>query len=371
MRTLLSLIIGIFLLGCQPQDQDQKAENPQFFYVGTYTDESSEGIYRYQLNANGTLGRLGLAARSPNPSFLALTPDNRFLLTVNEIDQKGTGTVASYRVREDTLLFLSKSSSGGAHPCHIAVNRDGFVLTSNYSGGNVGLLRLDREGKLSDLLDLDQHQGNGSTRRQQGPHAHMARFADRRQSVIAADLGTNELWFYRLDTSRGQLIPAHPPTLKMARGAGPRHMTFHPNGQWIYVINELNSTVTPVHKTANGDYRKGASVSTLPQDFQGENLCADIHISSDGRYLYASNRGHNSIAVFRVSPEDGSLRIAGHHNIRGNWPRNFALSPDEKYLLVANQKSDNIVAFSRDSTSGQLDYTGQIEAPAPVCILFE
>ncbi|HKL37352.1 MAG TPA: lactonase family protein, partial [Bacteroidales bacterium] len=277
----------------------------------------------------------------------------------------------SYRIQGDTLLPLSTRSSGGAHPCHIAVDRQGFVLTANYSSGNVGLLRLEEEGKLSDLLDVHQHHGRGATKRQKGPHAHMARFMHKGESILAADLGTNELWFYRLDTSKSKLIPGQPQTLEMAEGAGPRHMTFHPNGRWIYVINELNSTVTQVHKKAKADYLKGPSFSTLPPDFQGENYCADIHISSDGKFLYASNRGHNSIAIFKVNPQDGSLRMTNHHNIRGDWPRNFSLSPDEKYLLVANQKSDNIVAFRRDSSSGGLDYTGQIEAPSPVCILFE
>ena len=370
MKTYLPIIIGLLLAACQSQDQDKKKTQADCFYVGTYTEGQSEGIYRYQLNADGSMHPLGLAAPSRNPSFLALTSDDNFLVAVNEINQEGTGTIESYRIREDTLMLISTRNSGGAHPCHITVDRQGFVLTANYSSGNVGLLRINRRGKLSNLLDEHQHDGSGSTSRQEGPHAHMARFLEEHH-IIATDLGTNELWFYQLDTTHGKLLPAEPQTLSMEEGAGPRHMTFHPNGRWIYVINELNSTITLVHKKAKENYQKGPSVSTLPQDFQGTNFCADIHISSDGSYLYASNRGHNSIAVFHVNPNDGSLQMIRHHKTRGNWPRNFSLSPDEKYLLVANQKSNNIVAFQRDPASGVLDYYGQIEAPSPVCILFE
>jgi 6-phosphogluconolactonase len=369
-KTYLPFIVGLFLAACQPQDGDRKENQSHYFYVGTYTEGQSEGIYRYQLKPDGSMHRMGLAAPSRNPSFLALTPDGNFLLAVNETNQEGTGTIESYKTRGDTLIRISTRNSGGAHPCHLAVDPQGWVVTANYTSGNVGLLRLNSQGKLSNLQDLHQHEGSGSTPRQEGPHAHMARFVPDNQ-VIATDLGTNELWFYRLDTTRGNLIPEEPRTLSMAKGAGPRHMTFHPNGQWIYVINELNSTITPVHKKANGNYQKEPSVSTLPKDFQGTNFCADIHISSDGNYLYASNRGHNSIAVFHVNPDDGSLHMIGHHKTRGDWPRNFSLSPDEKYLLVANQRSNNIVAFQRNSASGVLKYLGQIEAPIPVCILFE
>lgn len=369
MNTYLYLLMGLLLAACQPQEQNKNETKADIFYVGTYTKGQSEGIYRYQLNADGSIHDMGLDASSRNPSFLALTPDASFLLAVNEINQEGTGTIESYRIREDTLMLISTRNSGGAHPCHVAVDRQGFVLTANYTSGNVGLLRLNRQGELSNLLDLHQHEGRGSTPRQKGPHAHMARFTDPTH-IIATDLGTNELWLYQLDTTRGKLNPTEPQTLRMADSAGPRHMTFHPNGRWIYVINELNSTVTQVFRENNGKYRTGPSCSTLPPDFQETNLCADIHISSDGKYLYASNRGHNSIAVFKVNPEDGSLKMITHHKTRGDWPRNFSLSPDEKYVLVANQRSNNIVAFQRDSATGVLDYKGQIEAPSPVCIVF-
>lgn len=342
------------------------------FYVGTYSNGSSQGIYQYSITPDGRLDSIGLAALCENPSFLTKSPDNRFLLAVNEItNAEQTGTVESWRITKDSLQFISRQSSGGAHPCHVTVNDSGYVLTSNYTGGNVGLLKLNpTSGKLSTLLAVQQHTGQGSTQRQQGPHAHSSWFIPGSNQVISVDLGTNELWFSEVVPDQSNLVPIYPVRLAMAEGAGPRHLTFHPNKEWIYVVNELNCTVSLIKKDKDSDYQVFSSISTLPADYNQENTCADIHVSKDGKFLYASNRGHNSIAIFSVDDKDGTLTTVGHASTHGDSPRNFSLSPDDQLILVANQKTNNIVAFKRDAVSGLLTYVDEIGAPTPVCILF-
>lgn len=373
MKAYISILCLLFLASCQPKNQ-KIAEDKSFssFFVGTYTGEKSEGIYKYLLKPNGKLELIGLAAKSDNPSFLTLSTDGKYLLAVNEINNdKGEGTVESFKVSDDSLTFLSRSSSGGAHPCFISMNKEGYVLAANYSGGNVGLLKLNEKGELSDLLDVQQHKGSGSTDRQAGPHAHSAYFEEEGNDIISVDLGTNEILFSILEKERNKLVPSYPHRLKMDPGAGPRHLAFHPTEKWIYLVNELNSTITLLAKDEKGDYQKKSSHSTLPSDYTEDNYCADIHISSDGRFLYASNRGHNSIAIFEVLRGSGKLKVLGHHSTHGEWPRNFSLSPDEEFLVVANQNSGNIVSLKRDKEKGLLEFVHEIEAPSPVCILFQ
>ncbi|MDA3822135.1 MAG: lactonase family protein [Bacteroidales bacterium] len=367
------LIIGILVLfGCNSNKEKAKSiETGIPFYVGTYTGPESQGIYKYILQDNGQMKSIGLAAITPNPSYLTKSTDNKYLLAISEVSSKDkTGMVKSYSIENDSLVFISESTSGGAHPCFVSADKSGFVAVANYTGGNVALLKLDKEGQLSELLDLHQHTGSGITTRQRNPHAHSAWFDQGNNRIIAVDLGTNELWLYNLDKENNKIIPADPPTLKMNPGAGPRHLTFHPNGKWIYVVNELACTVSLVEKTANQGLSLHSSYSTLPVDFTEDNSCADIHISSDGKFVYASNRGHNSIAIFAVDNGSGELQAIGHESTRGETPRNFSLTPDNTFLLVANQNSNNIVSFNRNKETGLLKLNSEIEAPKPVCILF-
>lgn len=366
-------IIAISLLllsGCQMNDHDKSQVQQSSFFVGTYTSDESKGIYKYILKENGQIEQIGLAAETENPSFLTKSVDNRFLLAVNENNIEGAGSVSSFAIVDDSLKILSQSSSGGAHPCYISVNKLGFVLVANYTGGNVGLLKLNEKGELSDLLDVQQHYGKGSSERQQTPHAHYSSFSPYQNGVISIDLGTNELWFSDLDAEKHILVPSDPAKLKMDSAAGPRHMVYHPNDQWIYVLNELNSSITILSKNIEEKYIKGGSISTLPKDYTEASFCGDIHISSDGKFLYASNRGHDSIAIFEVDEQTGLLKLQMHQETHGNWPRNFSFSPDERYILVANQNSNNIVSFKRNKSTGLLKYETEIEAPTPVCILF-
>lgn len=368
MKLFYILIASLLITGCTVFNEDNNADNFPF-HIGTYTSGSSEGIYNCTLNSDGSFDTIKLVGRSSNPSFLVASHDNKFLLATNEVDSSGTGFIESYLLSKDSLIFISRKTSGGAHPCHLDIDSLGNVLVSNYSGGNVGLLNLDSNGYLSELLFIDQHSGSGSTDRQEGPHAHSAYFSPTGQ-IISADLGTNELWLSLLDESFESLIADDPKKVILDDGAGPRHIAFHPNGKWIYVINELNSTVTHLDYNSQKIIRILKSISTLPEEFNGSNYCADIKVSKDGAHLYASNRGHNSIAIFEIDPETGELGSQGHSPTHGDWPRNFSLSPDDRYLLVANQRSNNIVSFERDEDSGELEYVSQIEAPEPVCILF-
>ena len=372
MKYQIICILLVVLTGCKTSKKEIKQDSNSYsFYVGTYTDKKSEGIYKYKLDENGQLKSLGLVAKSENPSFLAMSDDRKYLLVTNEISNDAeVGTIESYSVSDDSLSFINKSTTGGAHPCFVSTNPMGYVLTANYSGGNIGLLKLNSKGELSSLLDIQQHSGKGIGDRQQAPHAHSAWFESSNNNVISVDLGTNELWFSQLDTILHKLQAKDPYKLNMTDGAGPRHLTFDPNNKWIYVLNELNSTVSLLRKTDKHQYNKVLSYSTLPSAYTDANYPADIHISSDGKFLYASNRGHNSIVIYSVNQSDGSLNLLDHVSTHGKWPRNFSLSPNENFLLVANQHTNNIVSFKRDKVTGLLEYVGQVEAYSPVCIVF-
>lgn len=362
----------LVFFGCNTKTSDEQTSSETFpFFVGTYTTGESEGIYKYRLEKNGKLKKIGLYAKSENPSYLAISSDKKYLLAVNETNSSdGTGTVESFRIHDDSLEFISRSSSGGAHPCYVSLNKNSYVTIANYSGGNLGLLKLQEDGKLSELLDIQQHSGSGTTERQKEPHAHSALFYGDGLDIIAADLGTNELWFSRLDEGKEEIDPVFPHKLRMEAGAGPRHIAIHPDGNLIYVINELNNTISLIKKNEDDKFFVKSSFSTLPDDFEGESFCADIHITSDGKFLYASNRGHNSIAAFKIIPQSGILKHIGFYPDEINWPRNFSFSPDENFLIVANQKSGSIVSFKRNINTGELVFIDKVEAPEPVCIKF-
>ncbi|ARV07762.1 6-phosphogluconolactonase [Polaribacter sp. SA4-10] len=369
----LSPLILIIVVFCSCQKKEVKTTTPakrnNNFYVGTYTNKEGKGIYKYELTELGKLKIIGLVATTKNPSFLTKSEDNKTLFAVNETNYNGTGSVTSYLIDKDTLNFISKSKTGGAHPCFIATNNENYILVANYSGGNVGLLKFDATGKLSELLNVQQHFGKGTTSRQEASHAHSAWFHPTKKEVISVDLGSNQLWFSTIDTEKDVLVLTEQKTLQMAEGAGPRHLTFHPNNKWIYVLNELNNTVSLVKESEN-KYFIDSSISTLPEDFTSFSKAADIHVSKDGKFLYASNRGHESIVIYEVNSENGTLKTVGFESVLGKNPRNFSLSPNDKFLLVANQDTDNIISFKRDAATGELTFVSEISAPTPVCILF-
>lgn len=368
------LAIVLFAIPFQSKNSVKKcnSESGSVFYVGTYTRGDSKGIYQYKLLKNGKLEKIALVAEETNPSYLAKSPDNKFLLAVNEIrDNNGKGgQISSYQIMGDKLKLINRTYSGGDSPCYVSIGQFGTVLTSNYHSGTVGLLKLSESGELLGPLDISQHEGQGISPRQKGPHAHMTIFEPSGSSIVSVDLGTNDLWFHTLNEEQTSFVPSAPKKLALPAGAGPRHMAYHPNGKWFYVIYELSSIVTQINANASGNYEIVDTVTTLPDGFSDTNRCADIHISNDGKFLYASNRGHNSIAIFSIDSENGQLSMVGHTSVYGDWPRYFTFSPNEDFLLVANERSNSIVSFSRNKENGTLEYVDQIEAPSPVCLVF-
>ena len=309
LRGLFLLIIAINFSSCG--ESSKKQIQSMDFYVGTYTDGESQGIYKYKLTVDGKLEKVGLMAKAENPSYLAFDKSKNYLVAVNEVNEDGVGYVSSFELGQDSLVLINKRSSGGAHPCHISVNDEGFVLVANYSGGNMGLLRIDSNGELSKLLDVQQHEGNGSHERQEAAHAHSGWFIED-GTIISVDLGTNQLWLSEIDLDSLKFRALEPSTIDMEDGAGPRHLSFYPENNWMYVINELTSSVSLVVKDpSEGLYSIDQTISTLPEDFTEPNTCADIHISRDGKFVYASNRGHNSLAIFAVDQRTGQLSSIG------------------------------------------------------------
>lgn len=367
MKYLLNILFLLIFLGCKTDAV--KIEKSSVFYVGTYTKKESKGIYKYRMSEEGKLKNLGLMATITNPSFLTKSNNHKILFAIAETNKNGTGFVHSYLIKKDSLQLISTQKTGGADPCFVAINKNNYLIISNYSGGNIGLLKATKNGKIRALSDIQQHLGKGTTTRQTAANAHSERFHPIKNEVISVDLGTNELWFSTIDTTKNKLVFTHQKKLKMAVGAGPRHLSFHSNNKWIYILNELNNTVSLV-KEKQETYFIDTTIATLPKKFLENSNAADIHISKDGKFLYVSNRGHNSIAIFEVNPKNGHLKIVGYEFVLGKNPRNFSLSPNEGFLLVANQDTDNIISFKRNTITGKLTFADEIPAPTPVCILF-
>ena len=349
-------------------------------YVGTYTGQKSKGIYAYRFNARtGSVAALGVAGETVNPSFLAIHPNQKYLYAVNEVgDFAGghTGAVSAFALDAKTgkLTFLNQVSSHGADPCYVVVDSTGQnALVSNYGSGTVAVIRLEKDGRLGAASSVIQHSGSSVDRtRQEGPHAHSINLSADNRFAIAADLGLDELLVYRFDADRGTLQANDPPFVKVHPGAGPRHFVFHPSGRFAYVISEMQSTVTAfAYDAARGTLRQLQTLSTLPKGFAGQNDDAEVRVHPSGKFLYGSNRGHDSIALFTIDPERGTLTPAGQTSTQGKTPRNFNLDPTGTYLFAANQDTDNVVIFRVDPDTGHLTPTGQVlSVPSPVCVRF-
>lgn len=349
-------------------------------YVGTYTSGKSEGIYLYRLSlSSGELKQVTTTKGVKDPSFLAISPNRRFLYSVNEVEEfenKKSGALSAFAIDQKTgeLKLLNQRPSLGGAPCYAVVDKTGrFVLIANYVGGNVAVLPVRSDGSLGDATDVKQFQGSSiDADRQQGPHAHCIVLDHANRFAYSCDLGTDKIMIFRFDVRGGKLIPNGRPWVQLKAGAGPRHLTFHPGGQYAYVINELHATITAfAHDRTSGNLNELQTVPTLPPGFAAANTSADIHTSPDGRFLYCSNRGHDSIAAFKIDQRRGELAFIAHESTGGNTPRNFAIDPTGAFLLVANQKSDNIVVFRRDRNTGRLSATGHVaEVPSPVCLTF-
>ena len=372
---MVFLLAAIFASGTSQAN----AKGSYLIYVGTYTGPSSKGIYAYRFNAiTGKSTSLGLVAETTNPSFLTIDRTRRFLYAVNEIsdyqDQK-SGGVSAFAIDRKTgkLTFLNEVPSRGADPCYVTLDKTGkYVLVANYGGGNVAAFPILNDGRLGEAAALIQHTGRGhDPERQEAPHAHEIELANDNRFAIAADLGLDELLVYHFDAAHGTLSPNNPPFAKLQLGSGPRHFAFHPSGKYVYVINEMGSTVTAFsYDAAHGTLHEQQTISTLPKDFKGKNDTAEIEVHPNGKFLYGSNRGHDSIAVFAIGLK-GMLKVVEYVSTEGKTPRSFAIDPTGSYLFAADQGSHEIVVFRIDSKTGHLTPTGEaLEAPSPVCIKF-
>ena len=347
-------------------------------YIGTYTTSGkSEGIYGYHMDDTGALTRF-TSIMSVNPSFLTVDRSKRFLYAVNEVGEfleKPGGAVSAFAIDPVTrnLRLLNEQATQGADPCYLSVDsRKRTLLVANYTGGNVSVFPLRSDGTLGMVAEVKQHEGSGPKEQQKGPHAHCVIFDRSERYALAADLGIDKVMIYRVDRITGKLTPAKQPFSELKPGAGPRHLSFHPTGKFLYVISELDSTMSTFkYNEREGTLTMIETVSTLPSDFSGTSYCADVHVSPSGEFLYGSNRGHNSIVVFEIDPRTGKLKVVQHISTAGDWPRNFTIDPSGAFLLVANQRSDNVVTFSIDPGTGQLKPTGHNESiPSPVCLRF-
>lgn len=344
-------------------------------YIGTYTREGSKGIYIHRYDAaTGALTPVG-SVESDNPSFLAIHPSGRFLYAVNEVGEyKGeqAGAISAFAIRGDALILINQQSTKGTGPCHVSIDATGrYAVVANYGGGSTCLLPIADDGALGEASDFVQHEGSSvNPQRQQGPHAHSATISPDNNYVYVADLGLDKVLIYQLDLANGKLIASDPPSVSVAPGQGPRHFAFHPDGQYAYLINEIGNTITVYARDAGtGALTPRQSIATLPDDFSGTSHTADIHVTAD--FVYGSNRGHDSVAIFAIDKSTGTLTRVDIHPTGGQTPRNIALSPDGNHLLAENQASGTIVSFAIDPQTGKLTETGHTaKVPLPVCLKF-
>lgn len=381
LRRLLTFGTALVILvtGLSPEIISARAATSDYLvYVGTYTDQESKGIYAYRFDSStGRLTPLGLAAESANPSFLSSDSNGRFLYAVNEFDSyqgKPTGAASAFAIDSATgkLSLLNQVSSRDQGPAHIAIDHTGkFAFVSNYSLGSMAVFSLLKDGRLGDQVGFVQHKGSSINKQwQQGPHVHQVFLSPDNRFALVADPGIDQVMAYPFDGGTGKLgepVIAHAPP-----GSGPRHMVFSRDGKFLYVITELSSSVlTYAYDPKNGELRQVATISTLPKEFSGTNYAAEIEVHPSGKFLYASNRGDDSIAVFSIDTAKGVLKPVEFVPTKGKRPRNFVLDPTGSWLLVANQESDNLVVFRVNRETGRLTANGEaLRVASPACVTF-
>ena len=382
---LLSRRVALALLVCLaglavPAGRAQGAPKKFLLYIGTYTayGSKSQGIYRLEMDlATGQLSEPKLAGKTTNPTFLAIHPSGKHLYAVQEttsFDRKGSGGISAFAIDPKTgdLALLNQQSSRGGGPCHLILDKTGkYALAANYVGGSACVLPIDRDGKLGVASGFVQHRGKGVNKsRQEAPHAHSINVAPDNRFAFVADLGLDRVMIYRFED--GKLEPHKPAFAAVKPGAGPRHFAFHPDGKRAYVIDELDSTITAFqYDGEKGALTQTQTISTLPEGYKGRTTTAEVVVHPSGKFVYGSNRGHDSIALFRVDPKTGKLTAAGHQSKGIKEPRNFAIDPTGKYAVVANQNSDSVIVFTVDPKTGQLGPTDvKVAIPRPVCVRF-
>jgi 6-phosphogluconolactonase len=377
---LLLLLLGSVLLSGAPQRVAAADPKELLAYFGTYTNNmKSKGIYCYKLDlASGKLTELGVTEGIKNPSFVAIHPSGKYLYSVSEVndaDGKPAGAVAAFTLDRKTgkLTPLNHQSSEGQGPCHVNVDKTGHcALVANYGSGSVAALPIKADGSLEKAVSAIQHEGSSVVpNRQAGPHAHSFNISSDNRFAFAADLGLDKILIYKLDPAKATLTPNQPAFAATPPGGGPRHFAFHPSGRFAYVCNEIKSSVTAFTYDADkGTLTQIQTISTLPEETKG-NSTAEIQVHPSGRFVYCSNRGHDSLAIFTIDEKTGQLTAAGHQKTLGRTPRNFGIDPTGTYVVACNQGTDNVAVFKVDKSSGKLTQVGElITVPAPVCVKF-
>ena len=349
-------------------------------YIGTYTSKGSEGVYVLELDRDaGTVTEARVAAKQKDPSFVAISPNRKFLYAVSEVnsvDGKKGGGASAYKIdpASGKLELINAEITGGSGPCHLVVDPSGKnLLIANYGGGSVACLPINADGSLKPTSSFVQHVGTSVDKgRQEAPHAHSINVDPTGDYAVVADLGLDKVLVYQFDSDHGQLVPNEPPSTSVKAGGGPRHFAFHPSGKYAYTNLEMTSEVA-VFQVQTGCVLAGIqTLSTLPdgKPVPG-NSTAETQVHPSGKFVYVSNRGHNSLAIYTVDQKTGMLTHVGNQSTEGGVPRNFCIDPSGKYILAANQDTDTVVVLKIDQETGKLTPTGsQAKVPTPVCVKF-
>ena len=352
--------------------------NKEYIYVGTYNEEDMPGIFVFEFNRKeGSMSLVQEVGGMGSPSYLEINPSGDYLYSVNRssvVPDKKWGSVSSYKIDQEkgTLSHINDQPTQGSESCHVSLDSKGrLVFVSNYSTGNLSVFPVLKDGSLGQFSDTEQHTGHSiNESRQKKPHVHQSIVSPNDRFLYVSDLGIDKVKVYSIDFGQNTLTELPDSDGLVEKGSGPRHFTVHKNQKFAYVINEMASTVTAFKIDAgNGQLTPFQTISSIPKDFNDVNYCADIHIDPSGQYLYGSNRGHNSLVIFKIDQDSGVLSNVGFQSTYGEWPRNFLIDPKGQFIFVANQNSDNIVLFRRDSESGKLSkIKDEIIVPKPVCL---
>ncbi len=362
------------------QNENTIKQNTNYLFIGTYSkkeghvDGKAEGIYLYSMDAEtGAIAYENVAKNVINPSFLTISSNGNFLYAVNETgpDVDNTGSISAFAIDPTTkhLQLLNTQSSHSFAPCHISVDqKNRFAFVTNYVGGKVVVYPIEKDGSIKPASDIIKLQGKSTHPRQKSSHPHSIVLSPDNRFAFVSDLGTDKIMIFKIDYENGKLLPNETPFISVPNGSGPRHFTFHPNSKFAYVINELNNTIASFEFDAkSGNLNPIETKPTLPDGFEKVSYTADIHITPDGKFLYGSNRGHDSIVAFKIDQDSGKLTLIEHQSTQGSFPRNFMISDDGKFLYAANQNSDNIVIFKIES-NGTLLALDQVNVATPVCL---
>lgn len=348
--------------------------NKSHLFIGTYTDGDSEGIYVYSLDhTTGELHPTSVTTGIKNPSFIEIHPSQELLYAVSELSDGG-GLISAYAIEPSTgsLNYINQQSTGDEGPCHLSISSSGDVVAvANYSGGSITTIPINSDGSLGSPTGFIKHHGSSiNPDRQSGPHPHSANIDPFNKNLLVPDLGLDKIIVYPINTKMGTLTEIPTSRAGSTQGAGPRHLAFHTNYKWVYVINELDSTITAFNYDPDlGSLEEFQNITTLPNTYGGDNYCADIHVSPNGKFLYGSNRGNDSIAIYAISQDSGKLEYIEHISTNGHYPRNFTIDTGGLIFIAANQLTNNIVSYWSSPSNGTLKPTGHsANVPAPVCL---